>query len=160
MSYRDNCCVQTLSSNGYFSSFTVPALSKYATIWEVKSEFLFLIFSVWFLIVFWDCEWKSVRHLLPYTFLSLYLCAGFGRPLDSYQDRVTAITEATGNCTLKASPLLEINNTTSNLHKLFIYSEAKYYNFICKHGVMWPSIIIIFNDPKWRNDEFIETLGV
>jgi hypothetical protein len=56
------------------------------------------------------------------------LCAGFGRPLDFYQVRVTAVTEATGNCTLEASPPLQINNTTSTVHKLFIYSEAKYYN--------------------------------
>jgi hypothetical protein len=45
-----------------------------------------------------------------------------------------SVTEATGNCTIKASPLLQINNTTSTVHKLFIYSEAKYYNFLYKHG--------------------------
>jgi hypothetical protein len=49
-----------------------------------------------------------------------HVCAGFGRPLDSYQDRVTAITEATGNCTIEANPLLQINNTSSTVHKLFI----------------------------------------
>jgi hypothetical protein len=42
--------------------------------------------------------------------LSFYLFAGFGRSLDSSQVRVTAITEATGNCTLETSPLLQINN--------------------------------------------------
>jgi hypothetical protein len=83
-------------------------------------------------------RWNSVTA----PSLSLYSCAGFGRPLDSYQDRVTAITEATGNCTLEASPLLQINNTTSIVHKLFIYSDAKYYNFLCKHGVIWPFTIL------------------
>jgi hypothetical protein len=32
-----------------------------------------------------------------------------------------AITEATGNFALEAGPLLEINNTASTVHKLFIY---------------------------------------
>jgi hypothetical protein len=79
-------------------------------------------------------EWM----LLPSPFLSLYLCAGFGRPLNSYQGRVTAVTEATGNCTLEVRPQLQINNTTSTVHQLFIYAEAKYYNFLGKHGVIWP----------------------
>jgi hypothetical protein len=35
--------------------------------------------------------------MLPVPFLSLYLYAGFGRPLDAYQDRIMAITEGTGN---------------------------------------------------------------
>jgi hypothetical protein len=42
--------------------------------------------------------------------LPLYLYAGFGRPLDSCQDRVTVKTEATANCTSEVSPLHEINN--------------------------------------------------
>jgi hypothetical protein len=55
-----------------------------------------------------------------------------------------AITEATGNCTLEVHPLLQIDNTTSTFHKLFIYSEAKYYNFLGKHVVIWPFNIIKF----------------
>jgi hypothetical protein len=44
----------------------------------------------------------------PFLFLfCLHLCAGSGRPLDSLQGRVTVVTEATGNCTFEASPLLQ-----------------------------------------------------
>jgi hypothetical protein len=39
------------------------------------------------------------------------------------------ITDATRNCTLEVSPLLKINNTTSTVQKLFVYSETIYYNF-------------------------------
>jgi hypothetical protein len=64
-------------------------------------------------------------------------------------DHVTAIIEATENCTLEVRPLLQINNnTTSIVHKLFIYSEAKYYNFLGKHGVKWPFNIIKFYRSK------------
>jgi hypothetical protein len=79
--------------------------------------------------------------------LSFFLCTHVPASVDHltpYQDRVTAITEATGNCTLEVRPLLQINNTTSTVHTLFIYSEAKYYNFLGKHGVTWSFNIIKF----------------
>jgi hypothetical protein len=42
----------------------------------------------------------------------------------------TAISKATGNCILEASPLLQINNTTtSTVNKVFIYSYVKLCNF-------------------------------
>jgi hypothetical protein len=78
--------------------------------------------------------------VLPSSFLSLYV----GSSLNSHQDRVTAITETTGNCTLEASPLLQINNSTSTVHKLFIYSEAKFYKFLSMQGIIWPFNIIRF----------------
>jgi hypothetical protein len=65
-------------------------------------------------------EKKQIVTVPLSFFLSLHLCAGFGGSLNSYQDRVTAITEATGNCTLEVSPLIQINNTTFTVHKLFI----------------------------------------
>jgi hypothetical protein len=84
-------------------------------------------------------EQKDIlRKTVTVPFLSFYSCPGSGRSLDSSQVRVTAITETTGNCTLEARPLFQINNTTSTVHKLFIYSESKYYNFFCKYGVIWP----------------------
>jgi hypothetical protein len=48
------------------------------------------------------------------------------------QVRITVITETTGNCTFEASPLLQINNTTSTVHKLFIRLAAKCYKFLRK----------------------------
>jgi hypothetical protein len=74
-------------------------------------------------------SWVLLPFLFLSFFLSLYLCAGFGRSL---------------NCTLEVRPLLQINKTTSTVHKLFIYSEAKHYDFLCKHGVIWPFNIIKF----------------
>jgi hypothetical protein len=85
---------------------------------------------------------RNKKYNRPLFFLS-YLFAGCGRSLNSSQVRVTAITGATGNCTFEASPLLEINNTISTLHKLFIYL-AKCCNLFSKHGVMWPFTIIKF----------------
>jgi hypothetical protein len=78
---------------------------------------------------------------VPFSFLCTYVPA----PVDHFnssQVRATAIIEATGNCTLEVSPLPQINNTTSTVHKLFIYSQAKYYNFLRKQGVIWPFNII------------------
>jgi hypothetical protein len=86
--------------------------------------------------------------LVTVSLLSFYLCAGSGRSLNSSLGRVTAIAEATGNCTLEASPLFQINNTTSTVY-LF---EAKYYNFLCKTFQLSN-----FNDRKWSADEFRET---
>jgi hypothetical protein len=63
--------------------------------------------------------------------LSLYLYAGSGRSQNSSQVRVTAITKATDNCTLEASPLLKINNTISSAHKMSICSKTKLCNFLC-----------------------------
>jgi hypothetical protein len=77
---------------------------------------------------------------IPFLFFCTY--ASFSRPFNSSQVCVTVIIEATLNYTLEASPLLQINNTTSAVHKLFIYPEAKYYNFLCKQGVIWPFNII------------------
>jgi hypothetical protein len=105
-------------------------------------------------------------RILPHSvvsplFLPLYLRAGSARPLNSSQVSVTAITEATGSCTLEASPLLQINGTTtSTVHKLFIYSEAKYCNFLRKQGLIWPFNILKFYVPKWRSGNFRETWGV
>jgi hypothetical protein len=48
------------------------------------------------------------------------------------QVRITVITGTTGNCTLEASPLLHINNTTSTVHKLFIRLEVNCYKFLRK----------------------------
>jgi hypothetical protein len=84
----------------------------------------------------------TMQNAFPSLFLSLYLCAGFDRPLNAYKNRVTAITEATGNCTHEASLLLQTSNTTSTVHELFIYSQAKCYNFLCKHGVIWSFNVI------------------
>jgi hypothetical protein len=97
--------------------------------------------------VFWDgmpCKLVVGYKVLRSPFLSLYLCVGFGRSLNFYHDRVTTIIEATGNCTREDCPLFQINNTTSTVYELFIYSEAKYvyYNFLGKNGVIWPFSII------------------
>jgi hypothetical protein len=92
----------------------------------------------------WDGCNRSLfeRHFCnrPLSF-SIYLFAGFGRTLDSSQVCVTAITGATGNCTLEASPLLESQHNFQ-YPKLFIYLAAQYSNFICKHVVMWSFAII------------------
>jgi hypothetical protein len=48
------------------------------------------------------------------------------------QIRVTVITQTTGNCAFKASPLLHKNNTTSTVCKLFIRLVAKCYKFLGK----------------------------
>jgi hypothetical protein len=45
---------------------------------------------------------------------------------------ITVIIGTTGNCTVEASPLLHINNTTSTVRKLFIRLEAKRYKFLRK----------------------------
>jgi hypothetical protein len=56
----------------------------------------------------------------------------YDRPFNPSQVGVTAVTEATGSCTLKVSPLLQIKDTTtvSTSSKLFIYSKAKLRNFL------------------------------
>jgi hypothetical protein len=73
------------------------------------------------------------------------------------QVHVMVITETTGNCTLEASPLLQINNTTSTVHKLFIRLEAKCYKFLRKQAVIWPFNIIKLYRFKWSTDELLET---
>jgi hypothetical protein len=78
----------------------------------------------------------------PSSFLCAY--AGFGRSLNSSQVRFTAITEATGSCTLEATPLLQINNTTiSIVLKVFICPEVKLSNFLRKQGIIWAFNIVM-----------------
>jgi hypothetical protein len=74
-----------------------------------------------------------------------YILAGSGRSLNSSQVRVTAITEATGRCTVEANPLPKINSTTSTLRKLFIYSKQNIATFFRRQGVIWPLQIIRFS---------------
>jgi hypothetical protein len=75
-------------------------------------------------------------------FVCLYLCTGFNRPRNSHQGRVTAITEVTGNCTFEASSLLQSTTHLPLSTNWIIYSDAKYYNFLRKQGVIWPFNII------------------
>jgi hypothetical protein len=65
---------------------------------------------------------NSFIDLRPTPFPSLYLYAGSGKPFNSSQVRVTAVTEWTRSCSLEASPLLKIKDTTSvsTPNKLFI----------------------------------------
>jgi hypothetical protein len=64
--------------------------------------------------------------------LHITLYAGFGRTVNSFSDSYYADNWDNGNCTLEASPLLHINNTTSTVHKLFIHLEVNCYKFLRK----------------------------
>jgi hypothetical protein len=69
---------------------------------------------------------NTLLHPVTIPFLSLYLYAGSGRSLNSSQVPVMPIAKATRNCTLEASSLFQINNTTTFiLHKLFICLKVK-----------------------------------
>jgi hypothetical protein len=75
-------------------------------------------------------NWVAFKFDRPPSFL-LYLLASSVRLLNSSQVHVMPITEATGSCTLKGSPLLQINNTTitSTVHVLFIWPKVQFCNF-------------------------------
>jgi hypothetical protein len=73
---------------------------------------------------------------------SLPFCTYVPAPVEQLTPIRFMSREATGKCTFEVSPQLQINNTTFTVHKLFIYSEAKYYNFLYKHGVIWPFLIL------------------
>jgi hypothetical protein len=81
--------------------------------------------------------------LLPFLSLSLHLYAGFGSSLNFSQGRVTPITEATGSCTFEGKSTAPINKT-STVHDLFIYSEAKYYNYFASTEEYGPLMLSNF----------------
>jgi hypothetical protein len=71
-------------------------------------------------------------------FLCLYLCVDSGRPLNSSQARVTAVTEATGSCTLETSPMLQNNANFLSYYIVYLFeSENLQLFFSPKQGVIW-----------------------
>jgi hypothetical protein len=67
--------------------------------------------------------------------------AGFGRPINSSQVCVTAITKVTETASLK--PVHCSKSTTSTVHELFICPEVKLCNSLRKKWEIWPFNIII-----------------
>jgi hypothetical protein len=69
--------------------------------------------------------------------------AAFGRPRNSSQARVTAVTKPTGNYIFEASPLLRINDTTQlPLLTNCLFESETLQHPSRKQGVIWPFHII------------------
>lgn len=81
-------------------------------------------------------KYKSLSSPLRKTKLSTYVRSV--KSLNSLQIRVMAVTKASGSFTLEASPLLQINDstTTSTLQILFVYSKARLELPSRKQGVI------------------------